>query len=371
MNPAELQDLASAWWGWIVPVSVRAGLVALVVLGIERLGGRRLRPAASAALWGVVGLELLLPPDLGASIRVATVEAPGLLAGRAPVLAGPSAGSGWILGAFVLWLSGLLLLLAVGASRYRRQASTLLEASRPAIQGPRGEQVIALAIRCARRVGLRRLPALQVSTAASGPLVVGILRPTVILPIGLAADTGSGRLEHVLLHELAHVARRDPARSLGCLALQLLFWFHPGAWWMRARLATLREVACDRRVARALEGRVHGYRATLLELARPLIEGDPRIGLAFRARRGSLLRRLDALERVEREGLRRAPAQLVAGGILCAVLILSGLRPAPSLPLEVPGLPGFELPELAETRGCLQLRYTVLGRLAAERAAGR
>ena len=76
------------------------------------------------------------------------------------------------------------------------------------------------------------------------PMTYGTRRPTLVLPASADAWTDDRR-RAVLLHELAHVARRDcfvqRLTSLACA----LYWPHPGVWWAARRLRTERELACD------------------------------------------------------------------------------------------------------------------------------
>jgi beta-lactamase regulating signal transducer with metallopeptidase domain len=97
-----------------------------------------------------------------------------------------------------------------------------------------------------RRVGLRRLPRLRVSTGAqpAAPLAWGWLRPVVLLPRG-ADRWDPARLEVVLLHELAHVRRGDNLSQLLALAACALHWFNPLFWLCARRMQADAEVACD------------------------------------------------------------------------------------------------------------------------------
>ncbi|HEX2834727.1 MAG TPA: M56 family metallopeptidase [Thermoanaerobaculia bacterium] len=89
---------------------------------------------------------------------------------------------------------------------------------------------------------------LAVSPAATEPMVVGLFRPVVLLPVGYAGDLDARALASVFAHELAHVERRDNTTALLHELICALFWFDPLHWLARRRLLDLRERACDERV---------------------------------------------------------------------------------------------------------------------------
>jgi len=98
------------------------------------------------------------------------------------------------------------------------------------------------------------------------PLTLGVFRPVVVLP--RQARDWTDRLKRmVLLHELAHVRRRDVAYQwLGRLACAF-YWFHPLAWWGLRRLRQEREQACDDLVIHCGE-RATEYAEELLSVAK-------------------------------------------------------------------------------------------------------
>jgi hypothetical protein len=90
--------------------------------------------------------------------------------------------------------------------------------------------------------------------------VRGLLRPVVALP----ARAERADVEALLAHELAHVKRGDLWVDAALTLLRAVFWFHPGAWLVKAKVGLVRELCCDATAAAALGPRAGEYRATLL-----------------------------------------------------------------------------------------------------------
>ncbi|WP_422931961.1 carboxypeptidase regulatory-like domain-containing protein [Singulisphaera sp. PoT] len=97
----------------------------------------------------------------------------------------------------------------------------------------------------ARLVGLgsriRVVESREVPTAS----VWGILRPTILLPSGIAGSLSGPQLRWVLLHELAHVRRRDLLVAAFQRLATILHFFNPAIWVANRMIHQLREYACD------------------------------------------------------------------------------------------------------------------------------
>jgi hypothetical protein len=105
-----------------------------------------------------------------------------------------------------------------------------------------------------------------VSDEVISPMAAGFLQPAVIFPQTLLAEIAEPELDYVLLHELAHVGRRDDwTNLLGRLASAVLV-FHPVAVWVLRRIQREREIACDDWVVAATGSAVQ-YAFTLGHLA--------------------------------------------------------------------------------------------------------
>ncbi len=171
-------------------------------------------------------------------------------------------------GAWLLatWLTFTLLSLApfaagvVAVARMRRRAEVFSEGD-----------LQALASTLGRCIGLKRPARLLRGPAGSMPMATGFIKPAVFLPDDALAWTKEKR-RVVLLHELAHVKRRDCLTHAIARTATALHWFNPLAWLALRQLRIEREHACDDLVLAAGE-RPSAYAENLLEIARTLRAG--------------------------------------------------------------------------------------------------
>ena len=84
-----------------------------------------------------------------------------------------------------------------------------------------------------------------VSDRLEVPTAIGFRNPAVILPAWMLESTPAEELKYILLHELAHLSRRDDWTNLAQKILKALLFFLPSVWWIERRLSLDREMACD------------------------------------------------------------------------------------------------------------------------------
>jgi bla regulator protein BlaR1 len=172
----------------------------------------------------------------------------------------------------------------------------------------------------ATQAGVRRPVALLESALVRVPVVVGHLRPMILLPLGTVAGLSQGYLEAILAHELAHVARRDYLLNLLQAVAETVFFYHPAVWFISACLRTERENCCDD-AATALVG---GNPLTLARALAALAEQSltpravPRLALSAVGPDGSLLGRIRRL--VQGRG-----TPTFSEGFMAACVVLGGL----------------------------------------------
>jgi beta-lactamase regulating signal transducer with metallopeptidase domain len=107
---------------------------------------------------------------------------------------------------------------------------------------------------------------LLVSQRLEVPTAIGFNKPAIILPAWLLESTPAEELKYILLHELAHLSRRDDWTNLAQKIVKALFFFLPSVWWIERRLSMDREVACDDAVL-AHSGTPHAYAECLAHVA--------------------------------------------------------------------------------------------------------
>ncbi len=264
-----MNGLCHAPWlsslGWALLHSLWEG--ALVALGAALLL-RSMRGATSRSRYLVAVLALVLFAGLPLRRVVATPSAPerALDLEQGPLHRSPSAASApaplpipalrtrvaekleqalpWMV---LVWGAGMLILLlrlAGGWLWLQRLRWRRAELAPDGLQ----RQLLDLC----RRAGLKRAVTLLGCEGLPGPSVVGFLRPAILVPTGWFLNMSPAHVEALLAHELAHVLRHDYLVNLLQSLLEVLFFYHPGLWWLSHRIRQERELACDAFATRLL-----------------------------------------------------------------------------------------------------------------------
>jgi beta-lactamase regulating signal transducer with metallopeptidase domain len=307
IDPAMLTDLAGAWARLMAPVAIKGslvlGLFAILNFSFQRasastrhllwtlgLAGTLLLPILGSGLpsWPILDLSRLAPDQNSAEGTIgsaaltppalSTTEEPTLspsptptsppmveasrqttgatsLAGLSGLLSLPA--TTWI---FFGWQAGILLLVGTllwAAARLRgleRNARALCDDSwNDLLESLCGELEIA------------RMPRLMQSHKGLTPMAWGARQATILLPADCGGWTGEKRRQ-VLLHELAHVKRRDCLTQIAAQMACLIYWFNPLVWMAARQMRIERERACDDQVLVA-GAKASSYASNLLDIA--------------------------------------------------------------------------------------------------------
>ena len=190
---------------------------------------------------------------------------------------------------------------------------------------------LPLAVDLAAELGITRRLTFLESARATMPMASGIFAPSVLMPED-ANRWPLERLRIVLLHELAHVKRRDCLTHVIAQLACALHWFNPLAWVAARHIRTERERACDDLVL-ACGTRGPDYAEELLEIARamrggryPALLAGATLAMAHRSQlEGRLIAILDP--KVPRSGVSRLRTAIAAATVACALPPLAAMQP--------------------------------------------
>ncbi|RCS48308.1 DUF3738 domain-containing protein [Bremerella cremea] len=191
----------------------------------------------------------------------------------------------WLDWLVLLWLAGVALLTLrlgvnwVAVQRLRGQGLPIAE----------GRWLDPLA-RLRHRLQVHAEVSLVHTATIAVPMVLGWLRPVILVPTEMVAGLTPGQLEAILAHELAHIRRYDYAVNLLQNLAETVLFFHPAVWWASAQIRKERECCCDAMAAQLCHGPLPYSQALLaVETFR---SNTP---LAVAANGGSLLQRIRRL----------------------------------------------------------------------------
>jgi beta-lactamase regulating signal transducer with metallopeptidase domain len=218
----------------------------------------------------------------------------------------------WIVGLWAVGVGFLALRLAAGWPVIRRL--------RAQAEKPKDPVWSARLDRLRVRLGVSSPVRLLSSASATVPMVIGWLRPVVLVPAGLLTGLSVAQLEAVFAHELAHIRRHDYLINLLQNVVETLFFYHPAVWWASQQVRSEREHCCDDLAAATCGGPLD-YARALTALAE-LRHTSGALGLA--ATGGSLVGRMRRLAGFDVPGPRLGwplPALVLAAGAVTALFI--------------------------------------------------
>ncbi len=190
--------------------------------------------------------------------------------------------------------------------------------------------------------GSSRIP-LIVSAKIVEPGLLGILRPKIVLPLGLIERLNDQELSAVLAHELIHIKQRDNLLSTIQMTVCCLLWFHPLVWLIDRKLLSESELMCDEKALR-YGGTAESYAAGLWKVVQHGL-GWPVAGVS-RVTGSNLNRRiklmLNTKHQTERSMVNRLTTGVICGGLFVAAIVGSWLAGGNAQAAKLPMPPEFQ-----------------------------
>ncbi len=244
----------------------------------------------------------------------------------------------WLMMALFLgYAAGVLMATAFLLQQYR-MLRRLVKNSVPA-----SAEIVQLARLAAGRLNMSKLPPVLISADCDSPFATGLLRQIIVLPKSVP-ELPTDQLQIILGHELVHIRRRDLLVGWFETVLSVLWWFHPGMWWLKRALRSTREDCCDDIILTSRLAVPERYCETLIHAAaqqtfRPL---EP-MALGFSNGEHPAARRIRRLMDSSLFRTHRLSKFAVVLVVMLAIFLLPGLRAekAPIVETSLEGLFGW------------------------------
>ena len=172
----------------------------------------------------------------------------------------PSIAGYILLGIWIVGIFAMIILVIKSSLRLRT-----LEKSALPLQNP---EVRRLYHRCLEEMEIHRNIPVYSTAFLKSPIIVGLLKPCIYLPIHLISDYNESDMRYMLLHELQHYKHKDAVVSYLMNLAGVIYWFNPLVWYALKEMRNDREVACDTSVLKMLEEDAYeDYGNTLINFA--------------------------------------------------------------------------------------------------------
>lgn len=222
-----------------------------------------------------------------------------------------------------LALVGLAWLVGAGAfswtlAQHQARALDLRRRSRPLL----GHSIHNDYEQIARRLMLRTRPSLRVIPGAGSPLLIGLLRPAIVLPDQFLAGASREQMRMALAHELAHYLRRDLAWNWLAAVVHALLFFHPLVWLAGRRYRLAQESACDELAVTRGNLRLADYADLVIAISTKETPPYPAgMAVGIRGGLGTLRERLEAMKTIRTHSTHRQLVAVVAALLAAFTLV--------------------------------------------------
>lgn len=186
---------------------------------------------------------------------------------------------------------------------------------------------IAILVDRTRAMGVSNAPTVAYSHRIQVPIVVGLLRPMILLPASIATGIVPQDFAAIISHELAHVRRYDLWFNLLQRLIESFLFFHPGVWYLSRRMTFERELCCDDLVV-ATGLQPMRYAEALLQVATlcSIRHKEPSFALSvFGVRSSSLEMRVKRL--INSPEIRRASSSRIVSIFLVLPVLIAAMWP--------------------------------------------
>lgn len=201
--------------------------------------------------------------------------------------------------------------------------------------------------RISNSLGIKKEVCFLQSDQVSGPLLIGLLKPAVIVPLGMFTHLSLSQVETILIHELYHLKRLDYLVNIMQLFMEGVLFYNPAVWYISDRIRLEREHSCDDAVVQTSNDPVN-YAKALVQLAekQQYIRLAPGAGGSKRDHFMTRIRRIINRNDMKKNMQERVISLLLFAGAIMMVVVISGFSSGFSIITQVDRIPQISAQQL-------------------------
>lgn len=166
----------------------------------------------------------------------------------------------------ILWFCGMLVMIL-----FTLRSSLHLGILKKSALPLQNAEIRRLYQHCLLETNIHRNIPIYSTAFLKSPVIAGLIKPCIFLPIHLISDYRETEMRYMLLHELQHYKHRDALVGYLMNLIGIVYWFNPLVWYALTEMRNDREIACDTSVLKMLEKEDYvNYGNTLLNLAQKI-----------------------------------------------------------------------------------------------------
>ncbi|KQS26854.1 M56 family metallopeptidase [Dyadobacter sp. Leaf189] len=176
-----------------------------------------------------------------------------------------------------------------------------------------------------RKLSIGRKPQFFESECVTVPMVIGHLKPVVLVPMGMLAGMPTAQVEAILLHELAHIRRRDYLVNLIQIFCENIYCFNPALLWISYLIREEREHCCDEIAIEVMENKTSLVHA--LVSFQEYHHSGSLAQVAFAGRKNHLLDRIKRIINHNNKSLDAMEKVFVSISLVAAIALSAAVSP--------------------------------------------
>ncbi len=220
-----------------------------------------------------------------------------------------------------IWLIGIMVLL-IFVIRSVSRLNILKKSALPL----QNREVRSLYDDCLREMKIKRNIPVYSTAFLKSPVITGLFKPCIYVPIHLISDFNAADMRYILLHEIQHYKHKDTLSVFFMNLAGVLYWCNPLVWFALKEMRNDREIACDTSVLKLLdESEYEDYGNTLINFAEKISYMPFPFAAGISGNIKQMQRRITNISSFEKPSFCRRLKGLTAFAVIA--VLLSGLTP--------------------------------------------